>query len=385
MNVAAIAARDSFDEIPFALDRLAACAAQYYSPRVQAARVLVVVKDSLGEHARMFRLGASFDVVASADPASTAEAVVTMTRETLEAILASPTTFDARSRQFGGRIAITGDALAAQHLLQLLKRPSEGSMARLARARRHAPEWLPRVPELAGANVDVRTVLDAVLASRPLVVRGALAWPACGWTLDDFAARYGDAQLAGGDDGRVVSMRAFIAALQAEATFTSTPTSATVSGGQSSAPYTHGCLLPSVLEPLFLFPYFKLAAFSSAQIWAGARRDDALVTRLHCDVATSFLAQVHGRKRVRLFSPAERGRLYAMPSFNFYQPCCVDAGRPDLARFPDFAQARHVDVVVGPGDLLIVPTGWYHCVWALDHVLSVSRFLVDELAAYFFA
>lgn len=379
MNVAAIAARDSFDEISFALDQLAARAAQCYSPRVHAARVLVVVKDSLGEHVRVFRLGARFDTLERADAQSGADAVVTMAHETLEAILASPTTFDARSRQFGGLIAMTGDTQAAQHLLQLLKRPSEGAVARLARARTRAPEWLPRVPERSGVNVDARTVLDAVLESRPLVVRGALNWPACAWSLDEFAVRYGDARLAGGDDGHVVSMRAFVAALQSAAEST------TVSGEPPSPPYTHGCLLPPMLEPLFPFPYFKLAAFSSAQIWAGARRDDALVTRLHCDVATSFLAQVHGRKRVRLFSPAEHERLYAMPSFNFYQPCCVDAGRPDLERFPDFARARYVDVVVGPGDLLIVPTGWYHCVWALDHVLSVSRFLVDELAAYFFA
>lgn len=117
---------------------------------------------------------------------------------------------------------------------------------------------------------------------------------------------------------------------------------------------------------------------------AGARRDDALVTRLHCDIATSFLAQVHGRKRVRLFAAVERDRLYAIPSFNYYQPCCVDAARPDFAHFPAFAHARYVDVIVGPGDLLIVPTGWYHCVWALDDVLSVSRFLCDELAGHFF-
>lgn len=76
--------------------------------------------------------------------------------------------------------------------------------------------------------------------------------------------------------------------------------------------------MPSALEPLFPFPYFQRAAFSGAQIWAGARRDDRLVTRLHCDIATSFLAQVYGRKRVRLFSPVERYRLYAMPAFNFY-------------------------------------------------------------------
>jgi ribosomal protein L16 Arg81 hydroxylase len=53
---------------------------------------------------------------------------------------------------------------------------------------------------------------------------------------------------------------------------------------------------------------------------------------------------------------------------------------PDLTRFARFAQAQGVDVVLEPGDLLVIPTGWYHCVWALDHVLSVSRFTAAAAA-----
>jgi hypothetical protein len=29
----------------------------------------------------------------------------------------------------------------------------------------------------------------------------------------------------------------------------------------------------------------------------------------------------------------------------------------------------------------VIPTGWFHCVWALDNVLSISRFVSDETAA----
>jgi ribosomal protein L16 Arg81 hydroxylase len=128
-------------------------------------------------------------------------------------------------------------------------------------------------------------------------------------------------------------------------------------------------------------PVLSAPMFGPAQLWFGRRRDHALVTRLHCDLANSFLAQVHGRKRVRLFSPSQDEALYALDAFNTYRPCRVDAAAPDLARFPRFAEARGVDVVIEPGDLLVIPTGWFHCVWALDHVLSISRFVSVAQAA----
>jgi len=38
--------------------------------------------------------------------------------------------------------------------------------------------------------------------------------------------------------------------------------------------------------------------------------------------------------------------------------------------------------VLASGDLLIIPTGWFHCVWALDNVLSISRVMSDEAAEH---
>ena len=375
MKTLTAAPDDCADDTSSAFDRLIRQAAQCYAPRAQPACVLVVIDEQGRKRSMMFDLGVRLQAGAIDDDSarSCADAVITMARETLESILSAPTTFDARSAAFGGRIQIDGDAQAAHHLLQLLKRPTAAALARLERAGTSAPTTLESVPETDSA--DAALILDTLRARRPLCVRGGLTWPACTWTLEELAARYGDASLLSNADGRTLSLRAFIDSLKA----------ASVYSNDSAAPYTDGCLLPSALEPLFPFPYFQRIAFSGAQIWAGARRDDVLVTRLHCDIATSFLAQVYGRKRVRLFSPVERDRLYAMPAFNFYQPCLVDVARPDFARFPEFAQARYVDVVIGPGDLLIVPTGWYHCVWALDDVLSVSRFLDDDVAAYLFA
>jgi hypothetical protein len=70
--------------------------------------------------------------------------------------------------------------------------------------------------------------------------------------------------------------------------------------------------------------------------------------------------------------------LYAFNTFNSFRPCHVDIGSPDLNRHPRFADARGIDVVIEPGDLLIIPIGWFHGIWALDHVLSISRILGSE-------
>ena len=50
----------------------------------------------------------------------------------------------------------------------------------------------------------------------------------------------------------------------------------------------------------------------------------------------------------------------------------VDVEHPDLARFPLFAKARHFDAILGPGDALFIPKGWWHYVRALTPSFSVN-------------
>jgi len=73
--------------------------------------------------------------------------------------------------------------------------------------------------------------------------------------------------------------------------------------------------------------------------------------------------QVIGRKRVLLFSPAQSFRLYphrvghVMDNFTM-----VDVEKPDVARFPALAQARGVETVLEPGEVLWLPRFWWHFV-----------------------
>jgi len=91
-------------------------------------------------------------------------------------------------------------------------------------------------------------------------------------------------------------------------------------------------------------------------------------TPLHHDTLMLMHTQIVGRKRWRFISPMQTPLLYNF--FRVYSPIDLDA--PDLARYPDFAQARVLDVVVEPGETVFLPLGWWHQVTALDVSLSFS-------------
>ncbi|PQV53178.1 Cupin-like domain-containing protein [Paraburkholderia sp. BL21I4N1] len=309
-----------------------------------------------------------------------AAARLTLNHALLAAMLDDPTGFDPRSAAalaLGG-VRIDGSARLAAYWLQLLKRPSAMARAALERARQRAPATLASVPTVStmrargGDHNDVRTALaDALDASIPLAVRGVIDWPEVSWTLDDWLRHEGSTVLREDpSSGGAQTVAGFIDAIAAHGV-----------AEPGAATYTEGCLLPPTWEARFALPGLPVRRFGAGQLWFGRASGASLVTRLHCDPANSFLAQIHGRKRVRLYAPAQEDALYAFDSFNTYRPCRVDVASPDLTRFPRFAQARGVDVVLEPGDLLVIPTGWYHCVWALDHVLSISRFTGDATDA----
>jgi ribosomal protein L16 Arg81 hydroxylase len=50
----------------------------------------------------------------------------------------------------------------------------------------------------------------------------------------------------------------------------------------------------------------------------------------------------------------------------------VNPWEPDLDRFPLFENATETDFTLYPGELLIIPRGWYHTVRALDTTMSIG-------------
>lgn len=100
------------------------------------------------------------------------------------------------------------------------------------------------------------------------------------------------------------------------------------------------------------------------------------ITPLHHDLTNNFMAQVHGRKLVKLIPSCDLPNMYNQ--FHCYTD--VDAGAPDLVRFPDYARVRVIDCEIGPGDLLFLPVGWWHYVRGLDISITVTftNFALDN-------
>jgi hypothetical protein len=105
-----------------------------------------------------------------------------------------------------------------------------------------------------------------------------------------------------------------------------------------------------------------------AQAWIGPART---VSCLHYDRPHNLLTQVIGYKYVRMFDPQQAARLYPMPGA-MKNTSAVNVACPDLTVHPAFAGAPFLDTVLGPGEMLYIPPGWWHYVEALTPSWSVS-------------
>ena len=102
-------------------------------------------------------------------------------------------------------------------------------------------------------------------------------------------------------------------------------------------------------------------------IWLGNRTRIAA----HHDLPDNIACVVVGHRRFTLFPPEQLQNLYIGPLD--FTPAgqaisMVDFAKPDLQRFPKFAEAvKHAQVAeLGPGDAIFIPSMWWHHIEALD-------------------
>ncbi len=208
---------------------------------------------------------------------------------------------------------------------------------------------------------------------RPVVITDAIEdWPALSsWTFDYFKSHYGATlvnvhRYEGGkyktDHVEQMVLADFIDRLLAN--------------NWSSCPYyirddwrflrQHQELLADYKTPQYFFDWFtffpRFMRLIYPRIFIGPQ---GAVTPLHVDIwgTHAWLAQLVGRKRWLLFPPDQEKFLYNYD---------VDPDRPDFNRFPLFRQARPLECIIGPGDLIFVPGGWAHQVTSLDPTISLT-------------
>ncbi|NWW89580.1 KDM8 demethylase, partial [Rhynochetos jubatus] len=99
---------------------------------------------------------------------------------------------------------------------------------------------------------------------------------------------------------------------------------------------------------------------------------EGTVSPLHQDPQQNFLAQVFGRKYIRLYSPQESENLYPHESQMLHNTSQVDVEDPDFSKFPKFRKAAFQSCVLMPGQVLFIPVKYWHYVRSLDISFSVS-------------
>jgi hypothetical protein len=92
------------------------------------------------------------------------------------------------------------------------------------------------------------------------------------------------------------------------------------------------------------------------------------VTPFHHDLTNNFMAQVMGRKRVKLIPTWDTPFVYN----HVHCYSMVDGREIDFERFPAMRHAQVIECVLEPGELLFVPIGWWHFVEGMDPSAMMS-------------
>ncbi len=239
---------------------------------------------------------------------------------------------------------------------------------------------VPRMPKLSR-----HAFLDNYYApNRPVVMTGAMDdWPAMTrWTAEELKRRLGD---------RVVSVQANrdndanyevnSAKLRSEMTFGEF-IDITETMGETNNYYitannseTNREALKDLWDDIIPFTDYLRDDDPSNRgfFWFGPK---GTVTPLHHDLTNNFMAQVRGRKLVRLIAPYELPNLYN----NRHCYSAVNLDNIDYDQFPLFRNVTVIDVEIGPGDLLFLPVGWWHYVRGLETSITMTftNFVFDN-------
>ena len=85
----------------------------------------------------------------------------------------------------------------------------------------------------------------------------------------------------------------------------------------------------------------------------------------------AFINQIYGDKEFTVFPPDQQAYLYPKQN-SLWVSEIQDHHNPDLTKYPLFAKATPITVVVSAGETLFIPCGWYHTARSLTLTISVA-------------
>lgn len=240
-----------------------------------------------------------------------------------------------------------------------------------------APPTLPGIDRRENLSLK-EFEREYLMRLRPVVITDALkSWKPLGrWTPAFFQQEFGERMV--NIDGAKRPLGPFIDEVLA-------------STAEAPAPYLRNEILKDVFPELAdeihpLPPYLQLnwltqnfrpaeakilQRLSAAEIYIGGAGRSFPVVHFDYLHTNAFLMQLHGRKQYYVAGPEETPYMY--PVANDPNRSQVnDVLEPDLERFPLFAQARGHSFMLDPGEMLFIPSGWWHTVRILSPSITVS-------------
>jgi hypothetical protein len=285
-----------------------------------------------------------------------------------------------------GRLVAAGiSAASAKYEIDRLPKDPMAAMLRRQAARMVKQGWLLANHERLAREAEGGFALDThdrpdpasfyrhhYEANRPAKLTGLIDhWPALArWSLDHFASVAGDAvveaqvererdpdyELAKDEHRRRVRFGELIDWLRKDEPSNDIYLTAYNSGTNAAA------LAPlwDDMAPIALLDPHPRDGF----FWLGPK---GTLTPWHHDLTNNLLVQVIGRKRVRLAPP------WAFARMKNSRHCFSDWGNEPLPTGEGDADTPPVlETIIGPGEAIFLPVGWWHQVEALDLSASVS-------------
>ena len=227
-----------------------------------------------------------------------------------------------------------------------------------------------RLDEPKAITIDRRSNLsyeefirDYLMPRKPVVITDATAqWKAAAWTPQWFRDRY-PGKILLTDQGEMV-MEDFIDAITAT--------------GTEPGPFLReqplADVFPDLVDhvlptPTYALPNWLGGNYLLDRVTQRLNRESRLEVNfcgrrvfpyLHIDDlhVHAFINQIYGDKNLVVFPPEQEPFLYRKKNERFSQ--IPDVDQTDLERFPLFAQARPIRMVLHAGESVFMPCGWWH-------------------------
>lgn len=212
--------------------------------------------------------------------------------------------------------------------------------------------------------------------NRPVLLHGMTAgWKAVGlWTPEYFADRFGDCQVEVTTGRNADPDHEYNVAQHKRSMLMRDYVRLVVEGGKTNDYYlvAQNYLLN---RPEFHELYGHVTGSDGyldpagmrgrVRVWFGPK---GTITQLHHDPSPVLVAQLYGRKQIKLISPFHLSNVYSDGAW--ISP--LDLDHLEYSRFPRMQNVDILEVTLAPGEALFVPIGWWHWVKALDVSISIS-------------